>query len=136
MVGFASSYSSQISTLFAARSQDDGSTRRLGDADLVEGEARRARSSAQAEQEARAEDGLSVREGMAVDDVRLSVERYRKRAAEMQVAIDKMRADAPDQQDFETSIAAQILGIESTGDDFSDAILAAIRGAEQPMILS
>jgi len=79
----------------------------------------------------RQKDGLTVEEGDGAGNVNLTSQRYRQRAADMSLALSNLTNTDPAQRDFATTIALQILGVESTGDAFTDTILQAIQGGDR-----
>ncbi|NIZ14273.1 calcium-binding protein [Phaeobacter sp. HF9A] len=79
----------------------------------------------------RQNDGLTVEEGTGAGQINLTSERYRQRAADMKLALSNLNQADPAQRDFATTVALQILGVESTGDSFTDTILKAIQGGDR-----
>lgn len=111
--------------------QDMASNKRtLKDADEVEQAGKRGQAAMHTEYQMRAEDGITVKEGMGVGDINLTAQRYRQQAADMRVAIAKLRDEDPDHADYATTVAMQILGQVSTGDTMADTILMSIVGGD------
>lgn len=106
------------------------SQRALKDADEVARLGAESEGAMRVEFQMRAEDGLLVKEGTGVGDINLTAQRYRAQASDMRMALSKLRAEDPDQADYASTVALQILGIESTGDDLADTILQSILGGD------